>query len=177
MSRPIKITDELFEALRAYAEAKGISMQQALSDRLAEYRQQVNEASLERQQLQDAVEAQEELLAEARHTGSSHQSAMRKLQAEREELLAIIMEAEADEAELVRALEEIRTAYDEISTERRIAEVEREKLRKQRGTVLSLVLVVGVLATGSYLVRKFFPVRKPEEPAVPPTSQVVPSWY
>jgi chromosome segregation ATPase len=177
VSRPIKITDELFEALRARSEARGISMQQALSDRLAEHRQQVDEASLERQRLQDAVTEQEKLLTEVRHTGSNHQSAVRKLQAEREELVAMIEEAEVDEAELVRELEETRTAYDEISSASQIAEGEREKLRKQRDTMLSLVAVLGVLAIGAYCVRRFFPLAKPKEPAVPSTSQVVPSWY
>ena len=177
MSRPIKITDDLFEVLRALSEARGISMQQALSDRLTEHRQQMDEASLERQRLQDALTAQEKLLTEARHTGSNHQSAVRKLQAEREELLAMIEEAEVDEAELVRELEEIHAAHDGISNAKRIAEGEREKLRKQRDTMLNLVIVVGVLVVGAYFVRRFFPLAKPKEPAVPSTSQVVPSWY
>ena len=138
VSRPIKITDELFEALRARSEARGISMQQALSDRLTEHRQQMDEVSLERQRLQDAVTAQEKLLTEARHTGSNHQSAVRKLQTEREELIALIEEAEVDEAELVRELEEIHAAHDGISKAKRIAEGEREKLRKQEERVISL---------------------------------------
>jgi len=177
MSRPIKISNELFSSLQRDAMEQGISMQQALSARLMALQVQAEALSQDRDELDEALSSAEAELQAAMAEGSENQSSIGRLRNEREELLAVIEEMEASERHLESELLQLQATVRQADNEMQESKSERERLASQRNTLLNILLALGVVALLTFAVRKFSPPQTTEEPAVPATVNMVPSCY
>ncbi len=175
MSRPIKVSEELFLALSRDADRGVITMQEALQNRLAAHEQRARSLGAEKIRLERELGNQEETLLKAQQAASSDQSTLRGLREERENLLAMIEQADTEQSQLSNELETIRDAFESTSSTLETSRTERVKLISQRNALLSVLLVAGVLVVTGLLVRKFFSAPNVEnEPKTEP-SQVVPA--
>ncbi len=177
MSRPVKISNELFGALQEDALSRGISMQQALSDRLMALQAQAESTAQDRDELEESLSSAEAELHAALARGSDSQSSIDRLRNEREELLTVIDEMDAAESQLELELSQLRAAVCQANCEKQASETEKERLESQRNALLNILCVLGVVGLLAFAARRLFPPIKTEEPAVPATGNVVPSWY
>ncbi len=177
MSRPIKVSDELFQALSKHAEEDGVSMQQALHDRLDSYQQDVRRLDIEKKHLLKDLARQERALQAAQNNASNSESLIRKLQSERDRLKAMIEQTGLEQTILEEQHEELRSELAVKSSALEASSARQQELHNQWNTVLNIIIVVGIVFATGYLIRKLFPAKSQENQPVPELSQVVPPWY
>ena len=175
MSRPIKVSDDLFLALSRDAERGPITMQQALQNRLATHEQRARSLGAEKIRLERELENRERTLLMAQQEASSDQSTLRRLREEREGLIEAIEQADEEHSQLSAELTSIEDAFESTSSTLETSKMEQEKLKFQRNALLSVLLVAGVLVVAGLLIRRFFPVPDVEDKPKTEPAQVVPA--
>jgi len=174
MSRPIKVSDDLFLALSRDAERGPITMQQALQNRLAAHEQRARSLAAEKTRLERELGNRERTLLMAQQEASSNKSTLRGLRKEREGLIEVIEQADEEQSQLSSEMASIRDAFESTSSTLEASKEEQAKLRTQRNALLSVLLVAGVLAVVGMLIRRFFPAPNAEDKPETEPAQVVP---
>jgi len=162
VGRPVKVSDELYSALRAEAIAKGIAVQDALRQRMARHEEKGKQLEGQCRSLQAELARREgELEALARTEGTSR-SMLSQRTKELQDLRTQLSATQAERDELDEEADDLR-----YETETRAEEVERLRSR------LNTLLVIGLLVVAGVLIYRMWSARRQETP-LEPVPEVVP---
>ena len=175
MSRPIKVSDELFLSLGRDAERGAITLQQALQNRLSAHEKRARSLAAEKTRLERELENQETSLLMAQKEASSDQSTLRRLREERENLMAMIEQTDEEHSQLSSEMASIQDAFESTSSTLEVSKAGQAKLRTQRNALLSLLLVAGVLVVVGLLIRRFVSTPSVEDKPRTEPAEVVPA--
>lgn len=169
MSRPIKVSDELFAELQQDAVERGTTLQETLQHHLDAKNRSLDEFQQERDRLRGQAKGLGKRIDELTVQSCQEQDKRKGLEEEKAELITELEETRYDLGQLEEAVGNHKREAETLSAEldRTNAEVEEEKTKLNR--TVNLLLVGAFVLVLSVVLRRLFPppgARKPDEPGV-----------
>lgn len=143
MGKPVKVADDLYEALQREAQGQGITLQETLQAKLAAYQSQIKELGKECRQLETALRQEREELTKATKKEQSSKRELATRKKEIETLQAQLQQVEEERACLDDRVEEMDGEIESMEQEGEKAGKETQLIRNQANAAF---VILGIFA-------------------------------
>lgn len=154
MSKPVKVSTDLYKSLQEDARHLGITIQDALARRLADSEAERHRLSTLSDKQKGLMRTKESELATARSAGKTSASRIAALEAEVEEARQAVARLDSEREDLQETVSELELEADERDETLERERDERQRQQRAYNGVLVLLAVAALIGVGIYAWRK-----------------------